>query len=335
MERRKFMNRVGAGVTASILPTTLLSFTPSLSDHSSKEQLTFGLVTDVHKDLMPDADERLEKFISEAIDRNVDFIIQLGDFCMAEAKNSDFLKIWETYKGPKYHVLGNHDMDRHSKAEMLDFWEMPKTYYSYDFKGIHFIILDANFLYQDGMYTDYDKANFYVDSELRTYIDDAQIEWFKSDLESTQLPTIVCSHQSLWHYQWGVKNRLTIQRILEANKKKVICCLNGHNHIDFHHHQNGIDYLEINSMSYQWMSDKYRNMDRYPKETYEEYKWLPNIAPYKDPLYAFATVELKGNLKIEGVKSQWISPSPIEMGMPKGMLGMEYTPEISDYDLRF
>jgi len=273
--------------------------------------------------------------MSEAINRKVDFSIQLGDFCMAEKENEAFMSIWETYKGPKYHVLGNHDMDRHSKSTMLDFWGMPKTYYSFDVSGFHFIVLDANFLYQDGKFIDYDKANFYVDNSLRTFINDEQIEWFQADLKTTKLPTIVFSHQSLWHYQWGVKNRLTLQRIMETYKEKVICCMNGHNHIDFHHHQNGIDYLEINSMSYQWMSDKYKSMERFPKELYTKYKWLPNIAAYKDPLYAFASLDPNGSFLVEGVKSEWLSPSPFDIGMPKGILGSQLSAEISDYKLDF
>lgn len=334
MNRRKFVNQIGVGALATLLPQTVLPFKPFSFDPSAKP-LQFGIVADVHKDLIPDADARLEKFIDKAINRNVDFIIQLGDFCMADSKNLNFLKIWETFKGPKYHVLGNHDMDRHSKAQMLDFWGMPKTYYSYNFKGFHFIVLDANFLYQDGKFIDYDKANFYVDSSKRTFIDNEQIEWFKDDLEKTKLPTIVISHQSLWHYQWGVKNRLTLQKIMEAHSNKIICCMNGHNHLDFHHHQNDIDYIEINSMSYQWMSDKYKSTKRYPKPFYKEYNNLANIASYKDPLYAFATINPKGIMNIEGVKSQWTTPSPYDMGMPKGIYGSEYTAEISDYNLKF
>lgn len=335
MERRKFINQVGVGALATMVPTTLLSFTPPIVSETKSKKLSFGVVTDVHKDLMPDADARLEKFIQEALDRKVDFIIQMGDFCMAQNKNKDFLKIWETYKGPKYHVLGNHDMDRGSKAEMLDFWGMPKTYYSYDLGNYHFIVLDANFLYQDGKFIDYNKANFYVDDSISTFINDEQIEWFKADLEATKLPTIVFSHQSLWHYQWGVKNRLTLQRIMEAQKDKVICCLNGHNHLDFHHHQNGIDYIEINSMSYQWMSSKYVSKERFAEHFYKEYPNLPNIAAYKDPLYAFVILDSKGTMSIEGVKSQWISPSPYEMGMPKGIEGLVYSAEISDYKIKF
>lgn len=335
MKRRKFINQLSAGSAVTLLPTTTLSFAPNINSENSSKALNFGIIADVHKDLVPDANERLEKFINSALEKKVDFIIQLGDFCMADAKNQDFLNIWETFKGPKYHVLGNHDMDRHSKSEMLDFWGMPKTYYSYDFHGFHFIVLDANFLYQDGTYIDYYKANFYVDSSIRTYIDDEQIEWFKADLDSTQLPTIVISHQSLWHYQWGVKNRLTLQKIMETQPDKIVCCMNGHNHLDFHHHQNGIDYIEINSMSYQWMADEYKSTQRYPKELYEEFKSLANLATYEDSLYAFATIDPKGSMNIEGVQSEWVKPSPYDLGMPKGVLGSQYSAEISDYKITF
>lgn len=329
------MGHIGAVSTASMLPFTSLAFEASTSLSERAATLRFGIVSDVHKDLIPDANERLEKFIDKARRENVDFIIQLGDFCMGDPKNKDFLSIWESFKGPKYHVLGNHDMDKNSKSEMLDFWGMPKTHYSFDTHGIHFIVLDANFLYQDGKFTDYDKANFYVDSSLRTYVNDEQIEWFKGEIEQTKLPTIVFSHQSLWHYQWGVTNRLAIQQIMETNSDKIICCMNGHNHIDFHRHQNGIDYIEINSMSYQWMDDKYRSTAHYPKEFYENYGSLPNIAPYKDPLFAFATVDPAGSFMIDGVKSEWVHPSPAEMGMPSRIYGLEYSATMSDYQLKF
>jgi len=335
MNRRNFVAQLGFGSMATMIPTTVLSFSPKSSTIISPKILRFGIVADVHKDLMPDADERLEKFIHEAKNKELDFIIQLGDFCMADKKNSKFLEIWEAYKSPKYHVLGNHDMDRHSKLRAMDFWKMSKPYYSFDSLDFHFIVLDANFLYQDGKFIDYDNSNFYVDDKYRTYINEEQIEWFKSDLDQTKLQTVVFSHQSLWHYQWGVKNRLSLQKILEANSEKVICCMNGHNHIDFHHHQNGIDYIEINSMSYQWMEDKYRNANRFAEELYKEYKWLPNLAPYKDPLYAFAEVDPQGVMKIEGVKSKWMTPSPYDLGMPKPVYGSEYSAEISDYELKF
>jgi len=332
MKRRKFIHQMALGATATVIPSTLVSFTPGTLSEKNSKSLTFGVVSDVHKDLIPDANQRLETFIDQAQERNVDFIIQMGDFCFGDTKNKDFLEIWETYKGPKYHVLGNHDMDRNTKEEMLDFWGMPKTYYSYDAGGYHFVVLDANFLYQDKKYIDYKHANFYVDSKIRTYINEEQIEWFKADLEATNLPTVVFCHQSLWH---GVKNRLNLQKIMETHKEKVICSLNGHSHTDYHFKQNDIDYIGINSMSYQWVSGKYKSTERFSKELYKEYGNLEHIAAYKESLYAFATLDPKGTMKIEGVKSDWVSPSPYKMGMPKSIDGMVYSAEISDYIIKF
>jgi len=330
MKRRKFINQLGIGAIATMIPSTLLSFTPSFLSHYKSKNLIFGIVADVHKDLIPDANHRLEIFINKANENKVDFIIQMGDFCFAKSKNKEFLNIWEQYKGPKYHILGNHDMDKNSKEEVLDFWGMPKTYYSYDFRDYHFIVLDANFLYQDGKFIDYNNANFYVDSGIRTFINDEQIEWFKADLEATKLPVIVLSHQNLWR---SVKNRLILQHIIENQKEKVICCLSGHSHLDFHYQKNDINYIGINSMSYQW-SDKYTTTERFPKELYKQYGNLHHIAAYKDPLYAFATLNPKGTMNIEGVKSEWMPPSPYDLGMTQEE-GSGNSPQISDFNIKF
>ncbi|SEJ33588.1 Calcineurin-like phosphoesterase [Cyclobacterium xiamenense] len=332
MNRRKFLHQTGMAALMAGVPGTCLSYAPSAVP---RQKLTFGIVADVHKDLMPDASHRLEQFIQEAEERKADFIIQLGDFCMGERSNRAFMGIWESFRGPKYHVLGNHDMDKNSKKEMLDFWGMPQTYYSYDFGGYHFIVLDANFIFQDGKYIDYERANFYIPDSARTFVHPEQIDWFKADLAETRLPTLVFSHQSLWNYTWGINNRLEIQKIMESHKEKVICCFNGHDHIDYHHHQNGIDYLEINSMSYHWTAATYQSWDRFPKADYEQYPSLPNIAAYEAPLYAFASLDPKGILQVEGVRSQWMSPSPYTLGMPKGFAGTLATAEISDYRLSF
>ena len=46
-----------------------------------KSKIKFGVFTDLHVDIMQDTEERLEEFIRTAREENVDFIIQLGDFC--------------------------------------------------------------------------------------------------------------------------------------------------------------------------------------------------------------------------------------------------------------
>lgn len=331
MQRRSFLQKTTAATASLLLPFTAISLADKTKG-KRQENLSFGIVSDAHHGMLPDTNQRLEKFIAEAQRNEVDFIIQLGDFCHKEPKSKAFLNTWQQFKGNKYHVLGNHDMDLSDKKEIMEFWEMPQSYYSFVEKGIRFIVLDANFLYTEGKFIDYAHANFYVDSNLRTYIDEEQIEWFASELSASDLPTVVVSHQSLWHYQWGVKNRLSLQKHMEKHKENIICCLNGHNHIDFHHHQNGIDYFEINSMSYQWIGDSFKK-GQYSEEQLSEYKWLEHIAPYQDPLFATVHIEPGKKLLIEGVKSQWVPPSPEEAGIPAQIYGNQYSPIISDYEL--
>jgi predicted phosphodiesterase len=78
----------------------------------------FGVMTDVHFDVIDDAEDRLRHFIDEMNREKVDFIIQLGDFCFPLPENKPFLDIWQQFAGPKYHALGNHDMDRTNKKKI-------------------------------------------------------------------------------------------------------------------------------------------------------------------------------------------------------------------------
>jgi len=335
--RRKFLEQLGVATSTLVLPISILGCSrPRTKLVKASPTLSFGMVADAHADLIPDKMVRLEKFIDKAIAKDVDFIVQLGDFCFPKKDNLDFLKLWNQFQNPKYHLLGNHDMDVSTKQEAMDFWGMPSAYYSFDQKGIHFIILDPNYLYVDSQYKNYDNANFYVDDSLRTYINPLQIEWLKSDLQSTQNPTIILSHQSLINPIWGIKNRVEVQEILEeenqrAGFQKVIACFNGHDHIDFHRAINGIHYLEMNSMSYQWLGEKYSNKTRYPAAMYKQYQHLDKLGMYEDSLFAFVEIDINnGQLRIEGVQSDWVPPSPSEINMPPQVYGAQSSANISD-----
>ncbi len=339
--RRSFLRNLGLLSISTTIPFSLSSRLGSDDQSKVFQPFTFGLMADPHADLIPDKNERLSKFISTAIEKEVDFIIQLGDFCFPINKNLDFLNIWNQFRGDKYHVLGNHDMDVSNKAVIMNFLEMPSNYYSFDSNGFHFVVLDANYIYSDHTYKDYDTANFYIDNALRTYVNPPQLEWLKGDLEKTDKPTLVFSHQSLLNALWGIKNRLEIREILEKENqrvgaRKVIACFNGHDHIDFHKRINDIHYVEVNSMSYQWLGEQYSNKTRYSMELYDQYQSLDKLAPYKDALYMIITVDpQKGFIEMEGLKSEWIVPSPADLGVPLQVQGNRYTPEIRDRQIEF
>ena len=215
MDRRKFLQYTGWGTSSLILPLQLKSSVPA-----TNSSITFGLVADAHQDIMHDGEERLEAFIKATIEHNTDFNIQIGDFCEPKAKNLGFLNLWKQYKGPKHHVLGNHDMDSSTKEVTIDYWGMEAKYYSFDQNGFHFVVLDANYLNLEGKFVDYSKSNFYIDSSHRAWINPEQIEWLQADLTQTKLPTIIFSHQGLANDAWGVKNRTSIQKTIRKSQRK-------------------------------------------------------------------------------------------------------------------
>jgi predicted phosphodiesterase len=289
-----------------IIPVFL--FQACSNPEANLKSIRFGVCADVHKDIMHDSDQRLQFFIDEMNQEQVDFIIQLGDFCRPSAKNDTFMTIWNSYSGPTNHVIGNHEMDGgFSREQVVAYFKIPAKHYSFDKNGFHFIVLDGN-----------DKTDPPQTGYAR-FIGLEQQQWLKKDLSSTELPTIIFSHQSI-EDEGGVENGSEIRRILEnANqtsaKKKVIACFSGHHHIDYVTVINGIYYLQVNSMSYSWLGENYLHI-RYSKEIDEKYPAIKYTAPYKDPIFAIVTINSDGSMKIEGKESEWVGPSPKELGYP-------------------
>ena len=301
-------------------------FHNTTAQKSSVEKVRFGICADIHKDIMHDSDARLSEFIHEASNKDLDFIIELGDFCRPYDYNLDFLKIWNNYPGDKYHVIGNHEMDGgFSREQVVKYFGSPAKYYSFDKKGYHFVVLDGNDLNPSP-----DKASGYA-----RYIGDEQREWLINDLKSTIYPVILFSHQSL--ESDGIENRQQIRSILEkenqlAGFNKVLACFSGHHHTDYATTINGINYIQINSMSDQWVGEKYQTI-RYSKEIDSKYPWIKYTIPYKDPLYAFVEINAKAII-IKGKKSSFVGPGPKELGMPEAPENEKNTPVISSRKIK-
>src|SRR5699024_362518 len=203
-----------------------------------KNEVTFGIIADIHYDFMYRANDRLSAFIDHVNKEEVDFIIQLGDFCFPKLINKDFIKIWQRFKGPRYHVLGNHDMDKNDKSSVMKFWGMEQNYYSFDHHDFQFIVLDANYIKSNDQYLDYSHGNYFKYPQKNIgYVSDEQIEWLKAEISASDKKIVIFSHQSLEGIDFGVRNSTVIQKIIknankEAGFKKVMACMNGHHHLD-------------------------------------------------------------------------------------------------------
>ena len=159
MDRRKFVK------TSSVLLTGTLVW--PASGLGQKQRLKFGWVTDIHYAFR---ETKWNRFYTESIlklkeavelfnSSRLDFVIETGDFKDQNEqpdyeKTMQYLKKVEgefaKYKGDRFHVFGNHDVDSISKDDFLNIVEnsgipKDKSYYSFERNGIKCIVLDACF----------------------------------------------------------------------------------------------------------------------------------------------------------------------------------------------
>lgn len=136
----------------------------------------------------------------------------------------------------------------------------------------------------------------------------------------------------------GIVNHDLLHSILtaanaEAGFHKVVACFSGHDHIDHLETKDDIHYIELNSISNQWLGDGYECV-RYSEEITEKHPYIKYVAPYKDPLYSIVTLE-SGRMTLKGVQSEFVGVSPKELGHSNIVSGRKVTPAISSRDLRF
>jgi predicted phosphodiesterase len=242
----------------------LLTFLCLRSVNLVAQQVTFGIVTDIHFAEIPRSGTRtysqsLDK-LKECVDTmnmfKVDFLVELGDFKdksqpVDEQKTLGFLKQVESvlsrFNGPRYHVLGNHDEDCISKEQFLSVTKnsgisVTKSYYSYNTGGFHFVVLDANY---DSLGKDFDHGHYdWGDPN----IPEKELKWLEDDLKESKEPVIVFIHQLLdGAVPYMVKNASQVRTILE-NSDKVKCVFQGHFHEGNYSEINGIHYYTLRSL---------------------------------------------------------------------------------------
>lgn len=235
-----------------------------MSCSSDSAKIRFGIITDLHYAKRPKAGSRdyvqtvnkLREATKIFNESSLDFVVELGDFKdigNTKEQTLSFLDEIEAefkkFRGPVYHVLGNHDMDNISKTDFLEHTENQgvskgKAYYSFLWKGVKFIVLDANYN-ADG--SDYDSGNF---DWKEAYIPQAQQDWLSREL-STEQPVIVFLHQLLdltqKQHNVCVVNAPEVIDLLEKSNR-VLAVFQGHHHSGSYYFGNGIYYFTLKGM---------------------------------------------------------------------------------------
>lgn len=306
--------------------------------------MKFAVMTDLHTDIIHDAEVRLDSFVSACLQNKVDFAVQLGDFIQPPGPyrytcNKDrvtmYMKNILNGRGLSkqeksrlfdkltkagidvYHVLGNHDLDFHSKDDVVKYLGMPGGYYSFDRCGYHFVVLDVNYMCKDGVVTDFEYGNYqnymFMPDEPFPYVPEAELNWLKDDLDKALYPTIVFSHEGVNEGFLNALNYKEIFDIFENAPNKVILCMNGHKHEDMHTLERNIPVYSLNSISGYSVPPAFeaRRFDDAIEDKYPNVKYM---CVYKEPLYCLVTID-ESYIDITGRDGSFVKPTPDELNV--------------------
>ena len=326
------------------------------------ESVTFAVFADLHVDIMHDSIARVQAVIGAAKQKGAQFLVHLGDLtypeeefmrerfgktqsdmdpiafrCTRNEEKREVMRLLRECGLPVWHTLGNHECDAGTKEMAEAYFGMSAPFYSFDCGGFHFVVLDGNFMQEDGRILDYENTNYqHHPRAVMPVLPQEQIRWLEEDVIRSGKPTVVFSHQSLTDTQLGIRNHEEFQAALDrlnAHEKRVLLCANGHAHIDGVRRHGGVYFWDVNSISNIWIGMRYACV-RYSEAIDRDYPYLKGTAPYRDPLYAIVTLTPERAV-IEGTRSEFAGPSPYDLGFP--LSGSEYpsTAEIQSRTLVF
>lgn len=204
----------------------------------------------IHDNRFRQSKEKLEEAIEFFNDKDLEFIVHLGDFVDSAPENNAPILNEVTAKSaaPIWHVLGNHEFHKTtlSESKIINLYRMENTYYSKSLKSHRFIVLDTNELgtvkYSQGT-PEWDKGNEYLQhfkdiQAINAYpwnggVGAKQIEWFKAQIEDAHRAdekVIVFAHHPV--FPRNGSNALNDEEILAAidSSKGITAFINGHNH---------------------------------------------------------------------------------------------------------
>ncbi len=237
---------------------------PRQAATAEQRVLRFGMVTDAHyADYETSGNRHYRESLTkmrECVDsmnqQGAQFLVELGDFNDGARKpaEEDALRYlseieaqFARFAGPRYHVLGNHNMDALSKPQVLSRIEntgiAPEhSYYAFDRGGRRFLVLDACFR-SDGQ--PYERGDFHwTDANITTQ----QLQWIEAQLNDSPHPVIVFIHQLLdGSGNIFVNNAARVRRVLE-DSGKVLAVFQGHHHSGSYRELEGIHYYTLRAM---------------------------------------------------------------------------------------
>lgn len=291
--------------------------------------IKFLVFSDLHYDDVEDGDKRIDTILANARDRQLDFIVSLGDLCKPVAANRKILEIINSLGVPFYPVIGNHETDEADLSAITEFYSLNAPYYSVVYGNYKFIFLNTCYLMENGTEKEYFKRNFKHTLSEYPIVPIDEIRWLQEELNDGK-KYIVFSHHSFVNefMKRGVSNKTTIQELFRKNS--VSLCLNGHDHGDSFACIDGVSYMTVNSANYAWLGTQIASSETLT----EKYSYLHGMLQYAQAMSAYIEID-DHEIRILGEEGSYLSVTPDDIALyDYKWNGVSVKPRISSHRIR-
>ena len=258
IDRRSFLRTATISVAGAALPMTLVE----LAFAKSGDAFSFAYISDSHIQHIKGAqfvrnwDRGLIRAVAETnlLTPRPDFIIFGGDLAQlgTKAELDHGAELLSKLRGKMYCVMGEHDY----YLDLGEYWSQlfGPQYYSFDHKGVHFVVLNSILTYDDWTFNRWptpeqrmaEMAGLDNPNGSPFMVGDKQRAWLRKDLARVKknVPIVVFSHSPLqkiykgWNF-W-TEDAEQVQALLTPFDKVTV----------FYGHVHQIQYNQVGNIAF-------------------------------------------------------------------------------------
>ena len=268
ISRRDFLKGAGALAAIGALPVSLVE----LAFANTEENFTFAFISDSHiqhikgVEFVRNWDRGLIRAVAETnlLTPKPDFIMYGGDLAQLGSKPEldHGAEIMSALHGKVRYMMGEHDY----YLDLGKYWEQSfgPQYYSFDHKGVHFVVLNSILTYDDWTHKRWptaeqrmlEMAGLDNPNGSPFMVGEQQRQWLKNDLQkiNKETPIVVFSHSPIqkiykgWNF-W-TEDAEEVQALLKPFKKVTV--IYGHVHQIQYNQIGNISFHAVMAAAWPW-----------------------------------------------------------------------------------